>query len=267
MTSSAALYTLPNGMAIHHHRAYETDFVYREVFVEEIYTRAFGPLPARANIVDVGANIGLFSLLIKQQLPDAAVYAFEPSPVHFELLGKNLQRYRQIHLFQQGLGETVTHKTFTYYPNYSVMSGFHADAREDRQLLAAGIASQLQLETPEKMEAAERYIEMLMDNKLEEAQQFECTITTLSAFIDEQKISHIDLLKIDAEKAEADVLKGINDNDWDKIDRIVLEAHDKSGCENICNLLASRGYTIKINKSSEFKAAVIFIIYAHRPES
>lgn len=251
-------------MAIYQHRAYETDFVYREVFVEQIYTKAFGPLPATACVVDVGANIGLFSLLIKQQLPDAAIYAFEPAPTHFALLGQNLQPYRHIHLFQQGLGDAVTRKRFTYYPNYSVMSGFHADDHEDRQLLAAGIASQLQLDQPEKIEAAERYIEILMDNKLEQAQQFDCSITTLSAFIDEQKISRIDLLKVDAEKAEADVLRGINERDWDKIDRIVLEAHDKQGCEQICALLNRRNYVVTQNKSSEFRDTAIFIIHASR---
>jgi FkbM family methyltransferase len=262
MTSNTTLYTLPNGMAIHHHRAYETDFVYREVFVEEIYTRSFGQLPTNATVVDVGANIGLFSLLIKQQLPDARVYAFEPAPVHFALLGKNLAAYRAVQLFQQGLGEAVTHKRFTYYPNYSVMSGFHADAHDDRQLLAAGIASQLQLDQPEKVEAAERYIEILMDNKLDDAQQFDCSITTLSAFIDEQKITHIDLLKIDAEKAESDVLGGIADKDWGKISRIVLEAHDKTSCDHICTLLAGRGYSVRQNKSSEFRETAIFMIYA-----
>ena len=261
MTVDSALYTLPNGMAIHHHRAYETDFVYREVFVEQIYTRAFGPLPAAACVVDVGANIGLFSLLVKQLYPEARVYAFEPSPVHYALLRQNLAAYQQVQLFQQGLGEVVTHKRFTYYPNYSVMSGFHADAQEDRQLLAAGIAGQLQL-TPDKHEAAERYIEVLMDNKLENAQEFDCPITTLSAVMQEQKITQIDLLKIDAEKAENDVLKGIHEADWRKIHRIVVEAHDRQSCETISTQLTQRGYTVKSSKSSEFQEAAIFMIHA-----
>lgn len=265
MTTDSALYTLPNGMAIYHHRGYETDFVYREVFVEAIYTRHFGQLPAGATVVDVGANIGLFSLLIKQQVPDARVYAFEPSPVHFALLSKNLESCSRVQLFPQGLGDAVTHKRFTYYPNYSVMSGFHADAHEDRQLLAAGIASQLQLDAPEKIEAAERYIEILMDNKLDHSQEFDCPITTLSTVIAEQQLERIDLLKVDAEKAEQDVLNGIADQDWGKIARIVLEAHDRSHCENICTQLRQRGYTLQINKSSEFRQAAIFIIYATFP--
>lgn len=262
MTVDTTLYTLPNGMAIHHHRAYETDFVYREVFVEQIYTKCFGPLPAAATVVDVGANIGLFSLLLKQLYPEARVYAFEPSPVHFGLLRQNLAAYSPVQLFQQGLGEAITHKRFTYYPHYSVMSGFHADASEDRQLLAAGIAGQLQLETPEKLEAAERYIEILMDNKLEDAQEFDCSITTLSTLIKEQQITQIDLLKIDAEKAELDVLRGIDKSDWAKIHRIVVEAHDKKSCETICAQLTAQGYTVQSSKSSEFQEAAIFMIHA-----
>jgi acyl carrier protein len=39
----------------------------------------------------------------------------------------------------------------------------------------------------------------------------------------------IDLLKIDVEKAEADVLAGIDPATWEKIDQVVLEVHDLPG--------------------------------------
>ena len=267
ITRLPSTYTLPNGLTIYHNQAYETDFVYQEVFVQKIYTRAFPDLPQTSCVIDVGANIGLFSLFIKQQFPQAVVYAFEPSPVHFQLCELNLKKQDHVHLYQKGLGETETTKTFTYYPHYSVMSGFHANVDEDKALLAAGIASQLQLDQPDKAEHAERYIEILMDNKLDDAQQFDCKITTLSTLINTKHISRIDLLKIDAEKAEQEVLAGIREQDWRKIDRVVLEAHDQSSCEKICALLNKQGYRVNHNKSSEFKSAAIFMIYANRRSS
>jgi len=264
ITRLPSTYTLPNGLTIYHHLAYETDFVYQEVFVQKIYTSAFPDLPQTPCVVDVGANIGLFSLFIKQQFPQAMVYAFEPSPVHFQLCELNLKKQHHVNLFQKGLGETEATKTFTYYPHYSVMSGFHANIDEDKALLAAGIASQLQLDQPEKIETAERYIEILIDNKLDDAQQFNSDIITLSTLIKAEKISRIDLLKIDAEKAEQEVLAGIQDQDWGKIDRVVLEAHDQSSCEIICSLLDKQGYLVNYKKSSEYKDASIFMIYANR---
>jgi len=42
----------------------------------------------------------------------------------------------------------------------------------------------------------------------------------------EHGVEQIDLLKIDAEKAELDIINGIDDHDWPKIKQIVLEIHD-----------------------------------------
>jgi len=266
-TKNISAYTLPNGLVIQHHKAYETDFVYNEVFVEQIYTKVFPNLPANACVVDVGANIGLFSLLIKQTLPHAVLYAFEPSPAHFQLCTENLQKFENVHVYQQGVGKANTTQLFTYYPHYSVMSGFHANNNEDKQLLAAGIAHHLKLDEPEKLDAAERYIDLLMENKLDDAKTFECEIITLSSLIGEQQIARIDLLKIDAEKAERDVLKGIEPEDWKKIDRIALEAHDKSTAEDISTLLKNQGYHVASVKSAEFKDVSIFMIYASRIET
>lgn len=41
-------------------------------------------------VVDVGANIGVFSLGVLTQIPDARVIAFEPSPFNYARLKKNL---------------------------------------------------------------------------------------------------------------------------------------------------------------------------------
>lgn len=43
-------------------------------------------------IIDVGANIGLVSLLLARRFPDRAIHAFEPNPTTFETLEANLAR-------------------------------------------------------------------------------------------------------------------------------------------------------------------------------
>lgn len=66
----------------------EARFIYREIFQDHSYG---GPdLPSTPLIVDVGANIGLFSLYMKQRHPRARILAFEPAPENFDALTRNL---------------------------------------------------------------------------------------------------------------------------------------------------------------------------------
>jgi FkbM family methyltransferase len=249
---------LPNGVAVQQCHRYETDFVYREVFIDRIYTRNFPDLPAAPCVIDVGANIGLFSLFIRQQFPGARIYGFEPSPELFALASANLA-HRNTTLFQQGLGARPGQQPFTYYPNYSLLSGFHGHAVEDRQLLSAGIVQQLQ-----HKEEADAYLELLIGDKLEDARHYNCEITTLSAILAREKIPVVDLLKIDAEKAEVDVLRGIAAGDWPKIRRIVIEAHSRDSADATEQLLHAQQYTVCRQVNARHQRAEIFTITAQR---
>src|SRR5262249_60403938 len=57
----------------------------------------------------------------------------------------------------------------------------------------------------------------------------ECPMRTVSEIIREQQVPHIDLLKVDVEKAELDVLEGIEATDWPRIRQVVVEVHDLDG--------------------------------------
>ena len=63
---------------------------YREVVVEDCYKvfslpRGFRP----TTIVDIGANIGVFSVLCSVLFPSSQVHAYEPNPAAFSWLEKN----------------------------------------------------------------------------------------------------------------------------------------------------------------------------------
>ena len=45
-------------------------------------------------IIDIGANLGIFSLILAQRCPERDIYAFEPNPTTFEALRANLMRNR-----------------------------------------------------------------------------------------------------------------------------------------------------------------------------
>lgn len=54
-------------------------------------------------IVDAGANIGLFSLIIKNRYPDVKIICIEPDPGNFEVLKSNLSSYSDIYFVNKAL--------------------------------------------------------------------------------------------------------------------------------------------------------------------
>lgn len=53
----------------------------------------YQPAPGHT-ILDIGANVGAFSLWVAQQCPEARVVAVEPSPDNFEMLQQNLAGWK-----------------------------------------------------------------------------------------------------------------------------------------------------------------------------
>ena len=49
-------------------------------------------------IIDIGANLGLFTLLLRKQFPNHPIIAFEPSPSTFTALKDNVRRNRAINV-------------------------------------------------------------------------------------------------------------------------------------------------------------------------
>jgi len=121
-------YELSNGMAIVHHNKNETDFMYKEIFEEQTYLQHGITMNEGDCIFDVGANIGLFTLLVGQVCKNALIYAFEPIPQVFETLRINTALYGlNVKLFECGLSSETKRDTFTYYPHVSIISGRLAD--------------------------------------------------------------------------------------------------------------------------------------------
>ena len=60
------------------------------------------------HVLDIGANIGIMSVLMAKECPNGRVYAFEPIPQNFQALQKIIQHYRlsNVSLYQAALGET-----------------------------------------------------------------------------------------------------------------------------------------------------------------
>jgi FkbM family methyltransferase len=258
-------YALPNGERVVQRHRYETDFLYREIFVDRIYARHGIELRPEARVVDIGANIGMFSLFVKLECPSARVYAFEPARELFHLAQQNLARFGDdVRLFPVGVSDTEKVTEFTYYPGYSIMSGFHAAFSKDREVLAQGVKNQLQAAARSKAPVTQRMVDALVGKKLDGAERYECELWSLSTFIERERLPVIDLLKIDAERCEREILAGISDADWPRVRQIVVEAHDRATAEQLEGLLVERGFRVVAEQESQFAEAEIFNLYARR---
>ncbi|MEM7351130.1 MAG: amino acid adenylation domain-containing protein, partial [Acidobacteriota bacterium] len=249
---------LPNGLPVVHKNRGETAFLYQELFEDQAYKRHGIDLVPGACVFDVGANIGLFALYAAQQWPGARVYAFEPLPPLFEVLDLNLDLYGiPGGRFAYGLGSERGEVRFEYFPHASILSGRHVDGSDERQTVKRFL-----LGRDEGL--SEREIEELLAERLEH-ETYTCQVKPLSEVIREEGIERIDLLKVDVEKSELEVLRGIAASDWPKIRQVVVEVHDQHGrMEAIRELLARHGFEVVVEQDRSLAGTELFNLYARR---
>ena len=261
-------HTLPDQREIAHLNAYETAYVYQEIFVDRAYMKHGIEINDGDCILDIGANIGLFSLFALDQANDIQIYAFEPSPPANRALRTNMAIYGEnVQVFDFGIADKRTAADFTFYENSSVFSSFHADHEDDAAAIRAVVENMVQEAAAAGGTSAEMQadVDVLMQDRLA-SQTFVCQLRAISDVIQEQQIARIDLLKLDAEKSELAALTGIRDEDWPKIHQIVMEVHDREGSvlQAICELLRSKGFELAIEEETFLQRSGLFNIFATR---
>ncbi|MET8116956.1 FkbM family methyltransferase [Streptomyces prasinus] len=262
--TSSARFRLPNGLTVWHQNEAETRHFYEDIFDHRTYARNGITLPDGATVVDVGGNIGLFTLFSHYEAKDVRVFAFEPAPPTFELLSRNVAEHGvNATLFDIGVSDRESRATFTFYPRSSGMSSFHPDEAEEKHNLRTIIANQRKEDVDTEVAGLAADAELL-DVRFE-AIEFTATLRPLSAVIREQGIERIDLIKIDVQKSERQVIDGIADEDWAKIQQMVLEAHDADGeVARLVELLEGHGFTVTVEQDETYVGTDIHNIYAVR---
>jgi amino acid adenylation domain-containing protein/FkbM family methyltransferase len=249
---------LPGGLRIACVNRHEAEVLHREIFAEGAYLRHGVELPDGACVVDVGANVGLFTLYVKQRCPASRVLAFEPIPAIFDKLRANvaLHALQQVELFACALAEREGTAPYTFYPGWSAMSGRYADIEDELTLTRTVLAR-------EPLGAAD--VEALIAGRFA-GEVVECPQQTLSQVLREHQVEWIDLLKIDVEKSELDVLRGIAAEDWGRIGQIVIEVHDLDGrLETVRSLLAAQGFAVAVDQDDFLAGTPIWNLYGVRP--
>ncbi|HTR42243.1 MAG TPA: FkbM family methyltransferase [Pseudomonadales bacterium] len=259
-------HVLPGGLEVAHLNRHETEYVYQEIFGDRCYLRHGIHLPSDAVVIDIGANIGLFSLFVRSQCPRASVYSYEPSPIAFQALKANCEAYGpNLHAFNAGVSGKSGSATLTFYGKSSVFSSFHPSVEEDRKAIQAVVANMVRDELGNSADPVDEYVEELMTDRLDQ-QTFECPLVSVPGILRENNLRHVDLLKVDAEKCELEILYGIDDGTWQLIDQVVIEVHDRTRrmVEEVQELLVKQGFQCAVEEEKFLTGSGLFNVYARR---
>ncbi len=145
-------------------------------------------------VMDVGANIGAFTLLAARESKQLQIYALEPSGEIFQILQENvrLNGYDNIHIFNLAMDATDGTREFNIDGS---SSSFHWKRGKGRSQTVKTIS--------------------------------------MKSFLDQNHLSHVNFLKMDCEGAEFDVLLNAAPDELNRIHRIALEFHNLSPEKNV----------------------------------
>lgn len=223
-------------------------------------------------VFDVGANIGLFGIRAFQQCKgDVTVYAFEPVPPTFAVLQQNFNKLGgRLKAMQIGLSSAPGEATFSYFPNSPALSTAHPEAWDDDPTrLEKAVRSNFVNPPPSFWWAKlvpDFVLKIVAKYLRSGAVSFQCTLKTVSQIIKEEGLQRIDLLKVDAEGAELEVLRGISPEDWPKIGAVVAEVHDLDDRLNTVRaLLTSVGFSaITTEEEKGMEGTGLINVFARR---
>lgn len=259
-------------------------------------------------IVDVGANIGLFALeALKKKSQNnrkCILYAFEPSPKTFKALKSNLERKFKddpnvsLRLANEAVGDGEEDSiSFTSFPN---AAGWSTAIEDEKETLANVVeyAVALIIKHAPTFLMLKTFARFVLEKNLffvksafiksicffvvkwlsrgKRIETVPCVTLSNAIFKDEtnennndKKKKKINLLKIDVERYELSVLRGIREEDFAHIETIVVEVHDKedkTGVKDVVALLKSRGKfpRVIVEQPEHLKGSMLFNVFAFR---
>jgi FkbM family methyltransferase len=139
-------------------------------------------------VLDLGGNIGLFSLRAAQHLPEATVHAFEPGPPNYRLFEMNLlanpSLAARVHLHREAVGGEASTANWCIDANSPGGANLYDTSGKSFSV---------------------------------SVRSFESVVASIGG--------QIDFLKMDIEGAEYDLLRGTPPAVWEQVTSIALELH------------------------------------------
>lgn len=204
----------------------DTDFIYSEVFLSQIYYHPEMKIRKYPVVMDVGANIGIYAIWAARRYQPFQVFAYEASPRTFQYLAENI-------------AHQVDPQTTRVIPiNRAVARRSGEKLVLNQSTTVSGISTLLDARRVSWVEHAAETSAL---------ERHEVTTTTVSDEIAAHGLEQIDILKIDVEGYFLEVLGGIRDEDFAKIRNVVVEVdylpETGIGPFEVESLLRAKGFT------------------------
>lgn len=145
-------------------------------------------------IVDIGANVGMFTLQVAKKNPNCKIAAFEPLPDNFSCLSKNISNF--------SLQTATLHQ-------YAISNNFRQDL-----IVESGNRS------------LDHQLVYQSDKHIIAPQSLPVSVIPVEAIFDIINCSKITLMKIDIEGAERDIFESISESTLKCIHSLAIEYHD-----------------------------------------
>jgi FkbM family methyltransferase len=238
---------------VEHYDRSQLLFQVREIVGDECYVRHGVQVGEGDVVLDVGANVGVAAVYFAAVRGAGAVHCFEPVAPLVELLRRNVANLPACVVHEYGLSSTDGEAGIVFYPRSAAMSGLYGDPERDLGVARTVLVNAGLSESDAFSRVADRY----------DAETLRCGLRRLSSFLSEGSVDRVDLLKIDVERAELDVLSGIDADDWRRIAQIVVEVHDEAGRGAlVTRMLEERGFTVSDEQEPTMRGTDIRLLYA-----
>ena len=186
--------------------------------------REYGMMKEFRTIIDIGANMGSFTLYAAEHCPGARIYCYEPEPRNFECLRQNISinaLENRVVAIQSAVASTSGRRemAMALSPLHSLVT---LDGADERQFV---------------------------------------NCMTLADIFSKWALERVDLLKMNCEGAEYEILGSCAREHLDRIRNIRLEYHvldaETNNSGSLCRLLENRGF--RIERLTRYKGESGFI--------
>lgn len=184
------------GIYVYNNARYIVDLI----IVNDNYKLLHIPMPQQLNVIDVGANVGAFSVAIYRRQPSAKIACVELNPDLWEVLDKNVGKFAKVYHAALWYGK----ETIRFYnPILAGQSpGLGIVVSDDKKWLPSGISQTRVANDPRQIPTI-----------------------TLEQIADECNMDVVTILKMDCEQCECNAIE--NAYDWleKHVAMIILEVH------------------------------------------
>jgi len=211
-------FKLKNGVVFKIRSKTNDRVIFNQIWLTKTYTLRGFEIKENDLIIDVGAHIGMFSILAGKFAPKGKVYAFEPSADNFNLLKENveLNKLGNVVLLNKAIAKESEIREFALSPDDPAG---HALPYEETN-----------------------------------RQKINVRTISLDDFLKEKSINKIDFLKMDCEGAEYEIFLNCSNETLQKISKISMEYHDVDNertVAHIKNFLEEKGFKVLIKTKGD----------------